>query len=77
VREALADADAWIAATDVATEGTWVWITGEPFTFSNWAGGEPNNLGGEDCVQMYVQGVWNDLPCGAGQPALCEIPPPP
>lgn len=32
--------------------------------FSNWAGGEPNNSGEEDCGQFYTGGNgWNDLPC--------------
>ncbi len=35
--------------------------------FSNWAGGEPNNAGGEGCSQIYFANVgrWNDLPCNS------------
>lgn len=34
--------------------------------FSNWAEGEPNNAGDEDCAQFYSNGTgWNDLPCSA------------
>jgi hypothetical protein len=33
--------------------------------YANWAGGEPNNAGGEGCGQIYFAqgGTWNDLPC--------------
>lgn len=32
----------WIGATDAATEGSWQWVTGEPWTYANWYPGEPN-----------------------------------
>ncbi|OPY90320.1 MAG: Lectin C-type domain protein [Syntrophus sp. PtaU1.Bin208] len=52
----------WIGFTDQAAEGTWVWISGEPVTYTNWAGGEPNNAGGEDYAVMNWSGIkWNDL----------------
>ena len=57
----------WIGHNDEATEGTFVWYDQSPVTYTNWAGGEPNNAGGnEDCVQIYPDGFWNDLPCGTG-----------
>lgn len=51
----------WIGYTDVATEGDFVWVTGEPKDYENWNGGEPNNSGGEDHTVMYSGGSWNDL----------------
>jgi len=59
---------AWIGLTDVQTEGVWQWVTGEPFSYSNWASGEPNDFChnpaqcGEDYVHLQGGGVWNDLP---------------
>ena len=35
----------WIGLTDEAVEGTFVWITGEPVTYTNWYSGNPNNGG--------------------------------
>eukprot|EP00759_Apiculatamorpha_spiralis_P002524 PhF_6_TR10996/c0_g2_i1/m.17797 len=32
--------------------------------YSNWAGGEPNNAGGEDFGHMYGNGQWNDFADG-------------
>ncbi|MBR4726282.1 MAG: hypothetical protein IK080_00150 [Clostridia bacterium] len=52
---------------------SFVWITGEAWTYSHWAPGQPNNYkgsGGEDCLNIYKEynpgddgsfGQWNDL----------------
>lgn len=47
--------------------GDWVWVTGEPWTYTHWAPGEPNNdFGTENHLTMYgdsgaAPGFWNDL----------------
>lgn len=33
----------WIGLNDIVSEGTWVWSSGEPVTYTNWEPGEPNN----------------------------------
>jgi hypothetical protein len=59
---------AWIGLTDAQAEGVWQWVTGEPFSYSNWAPGEPNNYChntaqcGEHYVHLQAGSVWNDLP---------------
>ena len=44
--------------------GGWAWITGEPFTYTNWrtSTGEPNNGSalGENVLEMTDTGDWND-----------------
>jgi len=45
------------------TAGSWRWVTGERWGYTNWSPGEPNDYGGfvEDCVLMYQQsGTWID-----------------
>ena len=56
----------WIGLNDELTEGTFVWYDQSPVNYTNWAPGEPNNAGDEDCVQIYPDGKWNDLNCGVG-----------
>ena len=58
---------AWIGFNDVASEGTFVWSSGDPVTFTRWAPGEPNNGAGNDYVNMLSgsvlpgsPGAWND-----------------
>ena len=68
----------WMGATDEAQEGTWKWITGEEWNFSQWMSGEPNNAGGvEHYLQANLPGqsprTWNDLPNAALLPYLLEI----
>ena len=73
----------WIGLTDELSEGVWVWESGEPFVFSSWNVGEPNDAvgcGGEDYVEMLGGGLWNDLntglnPCGNHiRRGLVEVP---
>lgn len=55
------DSAVWIGGTDHEHEGTWTWITEEPFTFASWAEGEPNNSSlYEHSLQMRTNGEWND-----------------
>lgn len=42
----------------------WSWVTGEPFGYANWAGGNPNDYFGEDGVQYWPAADtvgWNDI----------------
>jgi cysteine-rich repeat protein len=68
----------WIGGTDQAMEGTWAWTTGEPFSYTNWKSGEPNNSGGaENCLEYYYNSDnWNDNSCGTSHVHICEWDPP-
>ena len=39
----------WMGATDLHLEGTWLWMSGAPWSYENWNEGEPNQNGNEDC----------------------------
>ena len=58
----------WLGISDLLVEGTFKIdstnhpLNGSNITYSNWAGGEPNNYGGnEDLVELYSGGAWNDI----------------
>src|SRR5690554_316808 len=65
----------WIGFNDEAVEGTFEWYDQSPVTYTNWAPGEPNNSGNEDCTQIYpAQGTWNDLNCnGYNSMSIIEV----
>jgi len=73
-------ANAWLGGTDFPNEGTWRWVTGEPFVFANWRSGEPNDGNSttrdEDCnvLEANNNGVWDDRDCVRLFPYTCEIP---
>ena len=62
------------SSTGAEPAGDWQWVTGEAFTWTNWAGGEPNNYPpsvDEDVMAIWGDGLWADVnedayltPCG-------------
>lgn len=68
----------WIGFNDEAVEGQFVWYDQSPVVYTNWAPGEPNQSGNEDCVQIYPgganPGTWNDLSCtSANAKSIIEV----
>merc|ERR1712172_189060 len=55
----------WLGGSDFYEEGTFQWANGDPFTFTQWGEGEPNNSGDEDCIAMSSRNSYNwlDLNC--------------
>ena len=43
--------------------GHWAWVTGEPWTFTQWYAGKPDNTNGnEDVLNFYARSSsWNDI----------------
>ena len=68
----------WIGANDKALEGTFVWDSGEPWGYENWATDEPSDTLGEDCVELNkaLGYAWNDSACADPHPFVCERRPP-
>ena len=54
---------AFIGCTDEEKEGTWKWITGEKFSYTNWSSGQPDNYNQlEHFGEIKLNGTWNDFP---------------
>lgn len=61
-----------LGINDIQTEGTFRYPSGETIGFTNWAKNEPNDAGGEDCVELIGNGEWNDIPCNGERLIVCE-----
>jgi hypothetical protein len=73
-RMAFIVSDTWIGASDLASEGQFIWADGSALQFENWAAAQPDNFGGtEDCVEKrLLNGGWVDAPCSTLKGVLCE-----
>jgi hypothetical protein len=70
--------NAWFGLSDIAVEGTYVWVDGTPYSYTNWSPGNPSDSGGnEDCGHLLAGGgmdyLWNDNNCAVAMSSLCEI----
>uniref|UniRef100_A0A8C4YLE3 C-type lectin domain-containing protein n=1 Tax=Gopherus evgoodei TaxID=1825980 RepID=A0A8C4YLE3_9SAUR len=64
----------FIGINNIQTEGSFKYLSDEAIGYSNWAAGEPNNVGGiEDCVEVYPDGRWNDKSCNDKRLIICEF----
>jgi len=60
----------WAGMNDSASEGTFVWSSGESVAYTNWGPNEPNDNFGEDYTHIFptMDGrfpTWNDAPDAA------------
>ncbi len=70
----LNDRPRWIGYNDVAVEGQFEWISGEPVGFENWSPGEPDDLGGADWTAWDpATGMWSDEPQAPGRASIVEV----
>ena len=65
--------DLLIGYSDTATEGAFVWQSGDTSTYNNWNSGEPNNAGNEDYTVVQSSGGWNDVTNGSTYRYLLEL----
>ena len=54
----------WLGASYAPSEGRWQWVTGEPWIYTNWIAGGPDNLQDEEYLLYWgldhVAPTWND-----------------
>jgi hypothetical protein len=77
--------DRWIGGTDQASEGAWTWGPGGTQfwqgnfngsavggAYTNWALGQPNDFGNQDCLTIFGDGKWDDEGCSEHEQYICE-----
>lgn len=65
----------WIGANDLGSEGSFFWIgSGQLIGFSNYAPGQPDNAGHENCIEIrgHFQFKWNDHQCREQKYFICN-----
>ncbi|XP_070702741.1 lactose-binding lectin l-2-like [Pempheris klunzingeri] len=68
-----AEGRTWVGLSDIHKEGKWMWSDGCAVKFVFWSAGEPNNQGGENCVEnnFGTHLKWNDVRCASVFPSVC------
>ena len=77
--------DYWLGAKRSTVHGAFGWVTGEPFAYTNWYAGQPDDLTdascyrfGEQWLEISIRGSngyrWNDegYTCGTGNKSILE-----
>jgi len=67
----------WLGATDLASDGSWIWQTsGNSVNYTKFNSGQPNGGTTENCLAMTSEnGNWSDLMCTyTFSYHVCEIP---
>ena len=69
------DRHAWIGLTDLQTEGRFLWESDSGrVNFTHWSKYSPNNRDGkEHCVEIDLNGEWNDKYCNSPLSYICQI----
>lgn len=71
----------WFGGNDIEAESIWSWSSGEPWVYSNWNVGEPNNTGGNEHALTWFHPsfsnqdgfTWNDRPPQEQRASLVEF----
>jgi len=68
----------WLAGTDEATEGTWIWDDGHStsFSYTDWDSGYPTTNTSLNCLEeYYASGTseWRDAACTANLHYVCAL----
>ena len=66
----------WLGGSDANSEGNWQWITGEPWSYTNWGPNQPDDYSsGQDylCFWEKYAGQWDDQGLPLWDPAFAFI----
>ena len=70
----------FIGCSDLDVEDEWVWTSGEPMPYTNWASGQPDNVNNEGVGELTLRSVnccaattWNDRVESTVQEGIIEI----
>jgi len=70
-------AQKWIGATDLKSEGTWLWSDGSAVStesWNHWTGEGPDNADRvEHCATTDADAQWDDNYCKAKHPFVCQF----
>ncbi|TFK09452.1 peroxisomal coenzyme A diphosphatase NUDT7 [Platysternon megacephalum] len=64
---------AYLGIRESDVPGEFHYLDGKPLNYTNWRAREPNGKGGENCVEMYTDGGWNDKKCDQYRLTICEF----
>nr|XP_006824162.1 PREDICTED: aggrecan core protein-like [Saccoglossus kowalevskii] len=66
----------WIGLNDISEEGSFEWLNGDPYGYTNWAPRNPDNWRNQDCGQLWTSRnfQWDDDICSNDNGYICQSP---
>ncbi|XP_064087182.1 C-type lectin domain family 17, member A-like [Macrobrachium nipponense] len=64
-----------LGGTDRGEEGFWYWLDATPIAMGVpfWRPGDPEGIGGQDCMGFYKDGYFIDRPCHVAVKSVCQL----
>ncbi|KAM4034455.1 pulmonary surfactant-associated protein A-like [Anomaloglossus baeobatrachus] len=63
----------YLGVSEEPAPGIHTYLNGTRAVYTRWRNGEPRGKGKENCIEMYIDGRWNNKVCNQKRLIVCEL----